>query len=329
MEQKGEIAISLIIPVYNVSAYIERCLTSVIKQTYNHFECILVDDASPDDSIAKCERMIAEYEGPIRFRILHHQRNRGLSAARNTGTDAATGDYILYIDSDDLISNDCVERLVAPVLKDGSIEVVVGEHLRFSDSGLLSNQKNSWRRKEDLATHEAVRGLYFDRKRHLPPAAWNKLTSKRFIDQHHLRFEEGQIWEDTLWTFFEMKHLCHIYVIPDATYYYYNRPDSISNGIAKDELARQWCNVYDLISRNFTPGDEAREAALHLNRFSRISIGLPMTRQLRATARRFACALSFGEYPVEKMLLWVVGIMPHNRTGREIFTSLSKRLAKR
>ena len=90
------ITISVIIPIYNVSDYVERCVKSVMGQTFQDFECILVDDASPDDSILRCERLIADYHGSIRFRILHHEHNRGLSAARNTGTEAATGDYILY-----------------------------------------------------------------------------------------------------------------------------------------------------------------------------------------------------------------------------------------
>ena len=130
-------------------------MMSVIKQTYNHFECILVDDASSDDSIDKCEQMIAKYKGPIQFRILHHEHNRGLSAARNTGTDAAKGDYVLYIDSDDLISNDCVEKLMAPLLKDNDIEIVMGEHLRFSEDG-IQNVRSSWRHKEELTSLEAV-----------------------------------------------------------------------------------------------------------------------------------------------------------------------------
>ena len=72
-----EITVSVIIPVYKVAPYIGRCLKTVIAQTFDRFECILVDDASPDESIAICERMIAAYEGNIRFRILHHDKNRG------------------------------------------------------------------------------------------------------------------------------------------------------------------------------------------------------------------------------------------------------------
>lgn len=67
-----------------------------MQQTYPHIECIIVDDASPDDSIEKCQRLIANYLGPISFLFLHHDHNRGLSAARNTGMDAATGDYFFF-----------------------------------------------------------------------------------------------------------------------------------------------------------------------------------------------------------------------------------------
>ena len=316
MQQKNTITISLIIPVYCVSAYIERCLKSVIKQTYNHFECILVDDASPDDSIVKCEQMIANYDGPIRFRILHHEQNRGLSAARNTGIDAATGDYILFIDSDDIISSDCVEKLLAPILEDDSIEMVVGEHMRFSDDGMLPRPQ-SWRHKEMLSTHEAVRNLYFD-------AAWNKLTSRAFINHHQLRFKEGQIWEDTLWLFFEMKHLSHVYIIPEVTYFYYYRTDSISYGTKKEELDRQWGVVFEDISQNFTPGYESKEAALHHRRFTQSFLRLPKTKALRATARRFSKALPFFKYPVEKTLLWAAIILPHNHWGRQQYKLLAK-----
>ena len=91
--------VSVIIPVYQVSDYIERCLNSVMSQTYKNIECVLVDDVTKDDSVEKCERLIESYHGSMQFKILHHEVNRGLSAARNTGTDAATGEYIYFLDS--------------------------------------------------------------------------------------------------------------------------------------------------------------------------------------------------------------------------------------
>ena len=108
--------ISIIIPIYNVAEYITECLQSVMRQTYKgEIECILVDDCGKDKSISVAEQLISDYKGQIEFRILHHEHNRGLSAARNTGTDAATGDYIYYLDSDDYISDDCIEVLTQPL----------------------------------------------------------------------------------------------------------------------------------------------------------------------------------------------------------------------
>lgn len=179
--------ISIIIPIYQVSNYVERCLKSVIGQTYINFECIIVNNATRDDSIEKSERLIDGYDGPIRFRIIHHEVTRGLSAARNTGTAAAKGDYVLYVDSDDIITNDCVEKLMAPVLRDQSIEIVSGFTRRFSDSYPLPlpNPQN-WDN-EDNNGLEAVRSSFFNRRR-MKKAAWNKLIRKDFLNRYSLFF---------------------------------------------------------------------------------------------------------------------------------------------
>lgn len=322
MQQMNDITISLIIPVYCVSAYIERCLKSVIKQTYNHFECILVDDASPDDSITKCEQMIAEYDGPIRFRILHHEQNRGLSAARNTGFDAATGDYILYIDSDDMISSDCVEKLMKPILKDPSIDVVQGQWMAFSNEG-LSNTSIIIKKDVDIFPLEAVRDYFYDCKYNFTTTAWNKLINRNLLINHHLMFQEGLLWEDILWWFFMMKHISHLYIIPDFTYFYCKREDSI-NGISKEERYRHQSVVSEIISTHFTPSEENREAAHYCKGFLHRYVRLPKTKALRATARRFSKALPFFKYPIEKTLLWAAIILPHNHWGRQQYKLLAK-----
>lgn len=329
MEPQKEINISLIIPVYKVSAYIERCLKSVIKQTYNHFECILVDDASPDDSIAKCEQMIADYDGPITFRILHHEQNRGLSAARNTGTDAATGDYILYIDSDDIISNDCVEKLVAPVLKDDKIEMVYGGWMRFSDKGPMELPIYFKHKKEVFKDHKEIRDYIFSSKNVFISGAWNKLIRKDFLNDHQLRFREGQLWEDVLWSFFVLKHLNYLYSIPDVTYFYYQRDDSISGGTDKKERLKHYNMISSTISANFTAGEEGREANHFVRDFCNHYIRSPKTSELRATSKRFGKALPFREYPKEKALLWAANILPHNHWGKEVFKFLFKQLQHR
>ena len=94
--------VSIVIPVYNVEPYIEECLQSVMRQSYRgEIECILIDDCGTDNSMGIAVQLIEEYNGPIDIKVMHHEHNQGLSAARNTGIDAACGDYIYFLDSDD------------------------------------------------------------------------------------------------------------------------------------------------------------------------------------------------------------------------------------
>lgn len=326
MKMKKKITISLIIPVYNVSKYIERCLKSIIKQTYNHFECILVDDASPDDSIAICERMIAAYEGPIRFRILHHEHNRGLSAARNTGIDAATGDYILFIDSDDIISNDCVENLMAPMLKDNSIDIVHGQWMVFSDNSPMVLPQIRNQKSVDILPKETIRNFFYNKDSRFTTTAWNKLINKDFLIRNNLRFCEGMLWEDVLWWFFVMKHLNHLYIIPDFTYFYNKRSDSINKGTPKEDRIRYQSMIGSIISSNFTTGDESREAAHYVLGFLHYYIRQSKTPELRTTVRRFSKALPFRKYPKQRLLLLAATLLPHNNKGKEIFKWMKKKL---
>ena len=119
--------ISIIVPVYNVELYIKECFESIAAQTYKgEIECIFVDDCGQDDSVAILEKLIAEYHGPIQFSIVHHEHNKGLSGARNTGIRKAKGDYLYFLDSDDTITPDCIEKLVMLVEKYPGVEMVQG-----------------------------------------------------------------------------------------------------------------------------------------------------------------------------------------------------------
>ena len=101
--------VTIIIPIYNVAPFVADCIHSVMCQTWQEpLECILVDDCGTDDSMAVVERTLQDYQGPVDFRIVRHEHNRGLSAARNTGLDNATGDYVYFLDSDDEVTPDCI-----------------------------------------------------------------------------------------------------------------------------------------------------------------------------------------------------------------------------
>lgn len=121
------VIVSIIIPVYNVEPYVERCIESVLCQRYRELEVIIVDDCTSDHSIELIRKCIncSDSKGLV-FKFLKHDKNRGISAARNTGIRAATGDYIFLMDSDDRISENCISLLVEP-LKDCLYDFVMGE----------------------------------------------------------------------------------------------------------------------------------------------------------------------------------------------------------
>lgn len=106
--------ISIIIPVYNVELYVEECLQSVANQTMTEgIECIIVDDRGQDNSAAIAKQYIDSYKGDIRFTFIQREKNGGLSAARNTGIEAATGEYVYFLDSDDYLVPSAIETLIS------------------------------------------------------------------------------------------------------------------------------------------------------------------------------------------------------------------------
>ena len=175
--------ISIVIPVYNVAPYIEDCLQSVMNQTWQgDLECILVDDCGTDDSMQLIEQRLQTYVGKIDFRIIHHQQNRGLSAARNSGIDAVTGDYVYFLDSDDEITSDCIERLTKP-LQDKDYDFVVGGYQIIGSQ----IQMDPLRLKDGVAlTDEEVLKAYRVKDWYLMSV--NKLYQVSFLNRHHLRF---------------------------------------------------------------------------------------------------------------------------------------------
>ena len=223
--------ISIIIPIYNVEEYITECLQSVMRQTYKgEKECILVDDCGKDNSISIAEQLIADYTGPIEFLVLHHEHNRGLSAARNTGTDAATGDYIYYLDSDDYISDDCLEVLAEP-LKKREYDMVLGDIQTFGDKQGL---QYLFEERDEILGNENIFDSYSNRLIYM--MAWNKLCKLSFLQENRITFLEGQLHEDDLWTYYMMLHIQSIAIQHKVLYYYRIRSNSIvssTSNIAK------------------------------------------------------------------------------------------------
>ncbi len=214
--------VSIIIPVYNVSQYIERCLLSVIKQTYKDIEILLVDDASPDDSILKARKIMDQYP-KYDISIITHEKNKGLSAARNSGVRASSGDYLFFLDSDDAIPNDAIKLLTDKVIQHhvdlvvGGIEIIGASSKKFP-SLKLSGEK-VWFNPDVL--NSFLRKEWYE-------MACNKLIKRDLFFQKGCWFQEGIVHEDNLWSF-QIAQCCHSMVVcKQSTYFYYIQPQSIT-----------------------------------------------------------------------------------------------------
>lgn len=318
-KENSKIKVSIIMPVYNVSDYIERCIESVISQSYPYIECIIVDDATQDDSIVKCEKMVRDYKGSVQFRILHHEHNRGLPAARNTGTEAATGQYVYYLDSDDTISSDCIEKLLAPILSDPTIEMVQG-WFRVKTGEHFEQPKLIMQEPVDLNGKEKIRTSFFNRSKWIKLFAWNKLIKADFLRANHIRFEEGRKWEDILWLYYVIKYLNHLYLIPDYTYCYYRRPGSISSTTKISEFIHEMGLIYKEMAEHFSPELKGREAKYHYKAFLINFARNPEYKQLLPAVGHFRKALFDGRYYKEltvfTLTAFFLGLKPFRALSR-------------
>ena len=268
-------SVSVVVPVYNTAPYVERCLQSVMSQTYSAAECIIVDDASPDDSIIRCQRLIEGYSGPTRFIILHHSSNQGASAARNTGIDAASSSHIYFMDSDDEMTPDCLEKLVAPIMRDNGIEMVMGNMRKdqYAVSGLLKKLKQRLKnrieaiasrnsQKEDcleLRDNEEIYRWYYCGRRKRTISMTNKLLRLSFVKENNLYNRKGILMEDALWNFYLYRSLNHAVIIPDITYLYHQHPNSVTTGTSSEKKRMCRGHIYREMAENIVSGERIEE----------------------------------------------------------------------
>ena len=214
--------VSIIIPIYNVEQYITACLRSVGVQTYMDYEVILVDDCGTDGSMKIASDYVNFNLNGKRWRIIRHEKNRGLSAARNTGTAVAEGKYVYYLDSDDTITPDCLEKLVAEAERTMA-EMVAGGVKVVGDDKWIPKIKQ-----KDLLTGDDCFRAYLQGKYYM--MAWNKLIRRDFLERNGISFVEGLIHEDCAWSFTVACLASKIAFVHDETYKYLVRGNSIQTG---------------------------------------------------------------------------------------------------
>lgn len=234
--------VSIIIPVYKVEDYILECLNSVANQTLTTgIECLLVDDCGEDRSIKIAEHFVETYQGNIKFKILYHKKNKGLSAARNTAIMKAEGIYLFFLDSDDLITPDCMEVLWGVVEKYPNVDIV--QPFIYRDG---INPKDIPLKKcpSYLDNRRKIRTDLCRSK--ITDAGCNRLIRTDFVKANSLFFQVGYTQEDTIWVFDIQKHIRSIAFCNKYTYYYRYTPNSIMTSLTRDKEAIDFSKVHNL-----------------------------------------------------------------------------------
>lgn len=223
------VSVSIIVPVYNVGKYVERCIRSIIAQTYTgSMECIIVDDRGSDDSMERVNRLLDNYDGPIDFKIITHPENKGISEARNTGIRNATGDYILFLDSDDEISIHALTYFIQKAAETPDAEIIVGDYY-------LPKREIRFHPNKDLSTHQKSK-IALIAPRGLIPFTHNRLIKRSFIINHNLYFEPFKYLEDNLWTWKAAKYISSIAFTNKPSYIYFSNLDSVMHQFSFDRI---------------------------------------------------------------------------------------------
>lgn len=225
--------ISIIIPVYNAAQSLDRCICSVLEQSYASFEAVLVDDGSTDDSTAICDRYAAEDSRVV----VIHKTNGGVSSARNAGIEAATGDYIMFLDADDVLSLDALETLSS---KDadmvvGGFRKVVSGHTSYER---VPKYDRLYKGAEQLpAFFDDIIGK---KDCYMLNSSCFKLYRRRIIMDNGLRFNEAlKYGEDKIFVFSYLSLTGTVRTVDSVVYDYVQVEDSLSSDLKSDDHLRQ------------------------------------------------------------------------------------------
>ncbi|MBR5656825.1 MAG: glycosyltransferase family 2 protein [Prevotella sp.] len=228
--------LSIVIPVYRVEKTLQRCVESVLEQSFRDFQLILVDDGSPDD----CPRLCDEWaQKDSRIEVIH-KTNGGLSSARNSGISKATGEFITFVDSDDYVSTDTYEK-VLPLTED--CDIVEFPYCKFNDAQsalecLSLEEKEYTDMDEYWLEGEAYRHTY----------AWNKIYRRTLFDE--VQFPEGRVFEDVATLPSLLSKANKVRTTRQGLYHYYQNAEGITATATGEQLALLLQSHVDLVKAN-------------------------------------------------------------------------------
>ena len=223
--------VSVVIPVYKVEQYLERCVRALMEQTLQDVEFLFVDDASPDDSMEIVRSVVSEYDRTVRF--LAHERNRGLPAARNTGLEAATGEFIFHCDSDDWPERTLLEKMVSAAESTGADLAYCDYYLSFSDKERYLYQP-SYSDTMEMLEKGFLAGM-------MKYNVWNKLVRRSLYIQNGFRSpeEHNKGGEDLMMV--KVLRMANRVVHVQEALYHYNRVNE--NAITKTYSDKHFSDI--------------------------------------------------------------------------------------
>ena len=304
--------LSIITPVYQVEQYLPQCLDSILAQTYPHWELILVDDGSKDRSGEICDEY-AKKDG--RIRVIHTE-NRGAGAARNTGFAHATGEYVVFVDSDDYISENMIERLYMTIYK-SKYDLVVCNFLRAYPDG--KNDFTTQFPDMEISGREVLAHWKTQKNYGLWTVPWSKIIRKSVLDQ--VKFPEGKYFEDEFFSDQLFLRCDRVRVIPDSLYVNRVRTSSTMNS----QKTRNYLDLIDafqarieLYLEQSLPVDEVYKILIYLlEPYSKCASARfqgqdrERLRQARAFIRKTSWLLMKKELSlVKKGSLLAIGVCP-------------------
>ena len=248
--------LSVIIPAYNVEAFLPQCLDSIFSQDCSDFEVICVNDGSTDGTQTLLERYAANHTN---LKVIS-QLNKGMSASRNHGLDVAEGEYVMFVDSDDWLCDGALARLRAHL--DGEDVICFNAKKYIEQTGEYQDNKLP-------VINEAMTGWeYFHKTRLIPTAIhfvciWQRTYRRAFLDEHQLRFEETvRRAEDDLFSTMVMFHAKTLKVVDECVYVYRVRPQSITTTVSID----RWYDsirVQEMLADFFIPKNDVDKTAIY------------------------------------------------------------------
>ncbi len=303
--------VSIIIPVYRVEEYLEECLDSILRQTYQNLQILLIDDESPD----RCPEICEEYAGKDERIEVIHQKNRGAAGARNRGLEQMRGEYICFVDSDDRVKENYVERLVDQLeIKDAQIAVCSFQN--FYRAGLVEEfagaNPKSYRAEEYLEwfLQDWSCGLI-----------WNKIFRREVLE--NVRFEEGHKIDDEFFTYKTVMNAKKVQVFDEILYEYRMRRSGVmhSSGEYQESVLQDRLEYlterYELVTKNYPQLGSLYLQNLtdNLIRLWRESMPYEIHQKVIEVTEKYCKKILFGPIPLKAKY----GFLMRNR-GKQVFS---------